>query len=154
MGQITVIDSLLVSGRTFVGSSLGKTLDNLIILGAYATSNTNATFRRSNATSGYQVPASFKFQIFALSIQDGNAAANGNFDLLYGDTDVGFNAAAGPTNPVYEFGSSAGVRRIPTAGQYAELRTEFYVPAGKYPAVKLITMGASPIQLFGFEIAV
>lgn len=151
IGTLGTIPSLTVGGSVFTD------LDNLIVLGGTNSTNAFCTLRKPNGTAGYQVTAGKTLTQRALHFTDLDTAGNSaTCSLLYGDTDVGQNAAAAPTTPVYNFGTSAIsiVNAIIAGGldKNHEVSIFFQVPATKYPGA---TMGAASgikaVLTYGYE---
>lgn len=138
IGPSIMVPSLTVGGRTFTD------LSNLIYLhGRVATAARWATFRTENASAGRQTTSGKTLTIYACNIYSETASTTTGMVLLYGDTDVGMDAAAAPTNPVYLAGDSSllagGVLYgAATTGvmNHSESAVAFQVPSLKYPAMK------------------
>ncbi len=117
------------------------------------------TLRSAGATSGYQVPSGKTFKgVAAIFRGTIGAGANGNLLFTYGDTDVGVNAGAGPTN---ETGAFAGCDTTNGSGniQIQAALTESLacilgsaVPASKYPCIRNFSnnTGNGIVMLMGY----
>jgi len=164
MSTVTVVKSLTVAGRTFVGSEL----DDLKVL-VCQTAN-HGTFREMGDTSGYQVPTGKKLQVWAVvgvprTGSDTNASCM--VKMGYGDNDVGQGSASAPTNVVYAFGgdtdgclqSTANNNSIGGASNWGLTTNHgwgasilFEVPANKYPSLQTDVNGSG--ICWGLELTV
>jgi len=110
----------------------------LTLFGQCTTANYWATLRKDADGSGYQVPSGYKLRLRAARLNPNSVATSISTQILYGDTDVGFNSAAAPTTPVYCGASGmpvlTGIKSTPLVLEEA---LDFYVPSLKYPCAKL-----------------
>lgn len=150
IGTLGTIDTITVGGRVFTD------LTTLIYLEAYtATTARYTTYRKNNTSAGYQVTTGKTLSIYAIRVMTDSAAGSSAGSVLsYGDTDVGLNSAAAPTNVVYQFGDSTARIFLTTTGQtsgvFYESPTLFTVPATKYAAQ--LAVGNDCLALaFGYE---
>ncbi len=124
---------LTVAGVTFYDCGA-----NLIQLSC--TSNASyCTFRTTNGTGGYQVPAGKTLRIRVFMGQ-GSAANAVSTYLMYGSTDIGMNyggsySTGAPDFRVDSYGSTLTAIVNPVAYTYYANPTNFTVPTGKYPGV-------------------
>lgn len=130
IGTLGTIDTLTIDGRVFTD------LTTMIRLNAMIASNTKATFRKSNATSGYAVTALKTMTVMAVRVLSDNAANEAD-RMLYADNDLGNSSSGSFTNEVDVAGqTSMFISGTPTAAtapsrwDYGDV--DFPVPAGKY----------------------
>lgn len=109
------------------------------------------TFRREFTTAGYQVPNGQTLYVTDLAFY--SSAGGVVHNLLYGDNDVGINAAAAPANAVTYDG--LGLGNSPgwiSQGGNSQARFTIYAafPANKYPALFGTSAGVKhTVTLFG-----
>lgn len=145
-------DLLIVGNRVFTN------LTSLIVLGAQNDGNDFATFRMmhpTHATAGYQITAGKSFQIIGVKWSVTVVGSGEYISLLYGDTDVGQDAAAAPTTPIYPGGDTRiGIVANSYAQDTSPLITDFWwkVPAQKYPAVRFNGATRGSVHLYGYEV--
>lgn len=126
-----------IGGYKFIGTEI----TNMKILHAMnSTAARWGTFRLGNDTAGYQVPVGKKLIIKVVQMDGGASETLAGCVFGYGDTDVGFDAAAAPTTPIYAYNDTG-------AGPYSNMHIHgrtpvkqyvhnFEVPAQKYPFYK------------------
>lgn len=149
IGTLGTVDTINVGGRIFTDLTTA-----LIMAVTQVGANTFGTFRKTQGTAGYQVTTGKTLTIHAVQLicnAGGNYTTGG---LGYGDTDIGLNSAAAPTNPIY-IGGSTGIQPFAASalasggyqnvGQYP---CNFTVPALKYP---LWNGPQSQAMIFGYE---
>lgn len=146
----SAIPTLTVGGQVFTD------LSNLIVLNAVVSGvgAGNATFRKSNTSAGYQVPASKTFKVMAIEF-DVLVAASGGFTLLYADNDVTQEAATAFTNPIYPAGTPNTINRFGTntASVRLDFPFKFDIPTGKYPGITNFNNALQAgIRLYGYEV--
>lgn len=136
-------------GRTFNQAEV----DAFVILYGYCNTNGNwSVMQIQSGTTGYQVSGTYTLQC----IKSNPVTSNIMSPIpLYGDTDIGPNAGAAGTNPVYIGdlgGASAGLGSVMKSTTTTVSRTEEYVdfqiPNGKYPAV-LCKEGPGSVVFYG-----
>lgn len=119
-----------------------------------------STFRAPGAAAGYQVTAGKSFYGVATIFRGIiTAGTNGNLLLDYGDTDVGMNAGAGPTNETSAFAGCDGTNGSGNIIAQAALTESMNcilgskIPAQKYPCVTNFSnnTGNGIVLLFGYE---
>lgn len=146
--------SLTVGGRVFTD------LTNLIVLQCYVSLNNGCTFRKTNASSGYQVTAGKTLTIWAYRLETANTASISNGIPYYADADIGFSSGTAPTSPVYIAGGAASTIWASTAlaaqatstPGMKEVATEFPIPATKYAAWNWSAQnGSLMVTAFGYE---
>lgn len=141
---------------------------NLKHLRGYASASAGKVYstpREVNATSGYVVPASKQFRVWAMVQLSPSGAADVYGGMGYADTDNGFDTNTGPTNAVWPFGATTPAGSTKTAkffqGAFPNGNLSagdpgaisgyigFIVPTGKY---LVLTHGTDcPIGIFGYE---
>ena len=119
------------------GAHGSDAVTGLLSLHGHATTGVISTLRLSGATAGYPVTAAKTFYITRVLV-GGNTGAS--ISIGYGDTDVGENSAADPTNYKPLIGSGhigvAGADITPLKGTIGvSLNCIVSVPAGKYMTV-------------------
>lgn len=146
--QQDMVDSLTLGERVVTD------LSSIIVLGAYITGSTKATFRQPNGSAGYVVPTGSSFEVLGVTMHAVVAAA-APVTLAYADNDLGFNSAGSFTNPVYLFGDSSytifrNPGQSPTSlapGKPTSFAVNFTVPAGKYVQLYHAAGGANSIHV-------
>lgn len=146
------IPSLTVGGRVFTD------LTNLIALIGYATTGKSFTFRRHNASAGFQVTAGKTLKVYAARFITNATAAGGTapFSLCYADNDIGIDSAVAFTNQVYLGGAStlaALPANIASIQSGYEVPIYFDIPAEKYPGCNMNISGNATCWLFGYEVS-
>ncbi len=149
----TVLPTLTIGERVFTD------LTNLKILKTYITTSARySTYKNPDGTA-YSVPANKTLKVKALAVRTSGPAIAIDAKLLYGDTDVGFNSAAAPTNPIYTLNDSNFFELTGMKGAYnaqvmesgMEQAVEFSVPTGKF-----VTSSADNAPgffiLYGYEV--
>lgn len=154
IGNLGTIPTLTVANRVFTD------LTTLIILhGPVSTAGRWSGMRISNGTAARQTTSAKTLTMYALALVSAAATGNAVANVLYGDTDVGLNAAAAPTNPVYMAGTST-TTDYPLQGaaaasgaylQKAEIACAFQVPASKYPTVQVASSNGV-VNAFCYEV--
>lgn len=150
---------MVVGGVTFTD------LENLLQLTAYAqgTGATNATFRLTSGSAGYQVPVGKSLYILAVrtihidTAVAASATQSFNAQLCYADNDVGQASATAFTNQVY-IGGSAIHAAIGSKMQIAEpgmvkweAGIKWVIPAQKYAGfVQNAVAGTCLVHAFGY----
>lgn len=150
------VGSVTIGGRTFTQQ---ERKNFIFLVGYVGTATRCATLRKPNSTAGYQVTSGKTFVWDAIIV---NCVTNTITGALpgYGDTDVGMDSAALPTNFVGQAGLSTtghmAVINSSTAagnaqfGDQAQSIVGFTTPAGKYPAA--VSVGANTtITVIGHE---
>ncbi len=139
-GQVATLE---VAGRTIIG------LTNLIVLHSYMAAQVFTTARLGNGTAGYVVPAQKQLRIVAVLTQVVTANAGSRYYCGYGDTDVGINSVAAPTNNVSVAGASTtGIVREGNAVGNTSVAIDFIVPAGKYVYAASTNAGQTAGMMF------
>lgn len=138
-----------------VGKRVFTDLQNLITLLGYVGTNQYTTFRKVNASSGYQVPGGKSFQCAAIRANVFVAGgATYVYGPSYGDNDVGLGSATPPTGIVVPGGGSAQTDRLFETSQLGiqESSVDFLIPATKYPFA--VSNGAIIVTftLWGYEV--
>lgn len=149
MAQSTLpaaIPTLSVGGRVFTD------LANLKVLYGKLTGTgvRYTTLKDALTGASYQVPAGKSFRIYAVSANVIAAAAGAAVEVGYGDTDVGSNAAAAPTNSTANGGND--VIQINATG-HVERHARGSLAAQKYPYIAGSTAGTANVNIyvFGYE---
>lgn len=144
--------TLQIGGRIFTD------LSNLIVLTATVkTASRYTTLRKVGASAGYQVPVGKTFTAHAMRILGTGSAQMTTGILLYGDTDVGYDSASAPTNPIFPGGFSevSAVRAMisivnTTYYNSAEVSNFFKIIAQKYPCIFSDNVNANYL-VYGYE---
>ncbi len=144
-----------------IGTRVFTDLTNIIyLMGGVTTASRWATLRTPNGTAGYQVTSGKTLYIRSIMMMLNAAGVTGLTQILYGDTDVGFDASAAPTNPIYMAAGSTVVISAAMAAQGSGATSSFThnspainfsVPSQKYPCIKSNTAESSA-HAYGYEI--
>lgn len=150
-------DSMTICGVTL-------TLSRVKVL--YAKVNTATrftTFREANGTAGYTPSGSLTYKVYAMVALNPTGTVNNTPRLLYGDTDVGLNAAGAPTTPIYLAGdatnfvntarawfSTANSPTMPAPRDFC-VPIDFTLPNGKYLAAYASEGSDSNTIVYGYE---
>lgn len=153
--MIEVSAKLQIGGRTFSAAEVARFesgTTGIILYAEVTTASRWTTCRSANGTSGYQVGAAKLLTVKAIVCATRVGATQSPAWLLYGDTDVGQDGAAAPTNPVYLSGFATNSVTLAQSmssqnQQYGPSGSviDFQVPATKYPCVRLGANTASAI---------
>lgn len=141
IGTLGTIPTVTIGGRVFTD------LTNLLILQSFTgNASRRGTFRLGQ--TGYQ--AVNTLTIYALEAHAASATAM-QFQLAYGDTDLGFDSASALVTPVYEFGGYAGTRHTTAAvGVARQFACKHQTPTGKYPAVDFLSSSGT-VTAYGYD---
>jgi len=139
---------LVVHGRTFVGADL----DNLVILKAFVSSATTFSSFFTDDGTAYS-PTSGGYRILAVRIWTGGAA--NSVALLFGDDSSAVNDPA-PTTPIFENGLAGTIfpyvtDALATTDFPYEFVTNFFIPEGKFPHLKIASAVATTAIIYGIE---
>lgn len=139
-GGSTAEEYLYIGGRVILSPSA------CIILRTYFASGGapawSSFFLHSDTVgTGYTVTAGKTLQILAYDFMSTTLSSGSGYGIMYGDTAVGLNSAAAPTNPKYWGGSSniannAWQGTAQGADYLVQGVTYMEVPAGKCPHVR------------------
>jgi len=137
----SAVASLSIGGRVFTAAEMARFQSGttgVILYGFTTTTNTWATLRTANGSTGYQVPSGKTLTVLAIRCGQFTTAQGYGPVPVYGDTDVGMSSGAAPTNPVY-FAQSAATKFGPImcngTNGVLESTCEFQVPQNKYVGV-------------------
>lgn len=142
--------SLTIGGRTFDAAEIAA---GVWLYGPVTTASRYSTVREYTNTAGYVVPGGVSLTIHAMIITSTAGSVLAGGIVGYGDNDIGIDAAAAPTNPVWiPSGASLNsfLGNVNTGGNFVQMAfpLKFVVPTGKYPAVRLSQANSNCI-LFG-----
>lgn len=155
IGNLGTIPLITIGGAVFTD------LTNLIVATAHiVTAARYTTYRKVDASAGYQVTAAKTWRIDAFMLNNPVPGGTANSQLLYGDTDVGLDSASAPTTPKYSGNDSGFITVKSSWGTSGSTMTSpivpiscnplFKVPAAKYAAFKS-DGGVTGSTVFGYE---